>query len=125
MSTAMADGNDLEPLQLAHRAAEELEDGCSSEEIHTIVIEKFEMAFNGRSPYKWQVDVTEALLLEREVVVIASTGSGKTMPFCMPLLIDEMKKKVLIISPLNELEEEQVSVQSQNISCGVSKGLSG
>jgi ATP-dependent helicase YprA (DUF1998 family) len=122
----MADGDDPEPLRLARRAAEESEDGYSLEQTRTLVIEKFKMAFDGRSPYDWQVDVTEALLLERDVVVIASTGAGKTMPFCMPSLIDETKKKkVLIISPLNELEEEQASAQFKGIVCGRSKRLSG
>ena len=43
----MANGDDLEPLQLARRAAEELEGGYSSEETRTVVIEKFKTAFDG------------------------------------------------------------------------------
>ena len=43
--------------------------------------------------------------------VIAGTSSGKTMSFWMPLLLDEAKEKmVVVISPLNELEAEQVSI---------------
>jgi ATP-dependent helicase YprA (DUF1998 family) len=41
-------------------------------------------------------------------VVIAGTGAGKTMPFAMPLVDDTKSKMVLVISPLNELEHEQV-----------------
>lgn len=45
-----------------------------------------------------------------DCVVIAGTGSGKTMPFAMPLLVDITKKKmVIVISPLNDLEEDQVN----------------
>ena len=122
----MADDDYLEPLQVARKAAEESEGGYDSESMRTVVIERFKTAFNGRAPYEWQVDVTEALLLERDVVVIASTGAGKTMPFCMPLLIDETKtKKVLIISPLNELEEEQVSVEPKKFFSSYLKDLSG
>jgi ATP-dependent helicase YprA (DUF1998 family) len=122
----MADGDDLEPLWLARRGTEESDDGYSLEETRRIVIEKFKTAFDGRLPYDWQADVTEALLLNQDVVVIASTGAGKTMPFCMPLLIDETKKKkVLIISPLNELEEEQVSAQPHKSFRCLSKDFSG
>ncbi|KAI0692066.1 P-loop containing nucleoside triphosphate hydrolase protein, partial [Cerioporus squamosus] len=59
-------------------------------------------------PYAWQVDVAEALWLGLDTAVIAGTGAGKTMPFVMPLLVDKTKKKkVIIISPLNELELDQ------------------
>jgi ATP-dependent helicase YprA (DUF1998 family) len=72
---------------------------------------KFKTAFGGRGPYSWQTDVTEALLLGLDCIVIAGTGSGKTVPFGMPLLLDEAKDKmVVVISPLNELEAEQVSI---------------
>ena len=69
---------------------------------------RFKAAFGGKAPYKWQIDVTEALILGIDCVVIAGTGAGKTMPFGMLALADDSKKKmVLIISPLNELECEQ------------------
>ena len=109
-----AEGNPLDgldALQLALLATENAEEAYNSEETCNLIIEHFMATFNGKAPYKWQVDVTQALILKRDVVVIASTGAGKTMPFCMPLLINDTKmKKVLIISPLNELEEEQVSM---------------
>ena len=57
--------------------------------------------------YPWQVDVAEALLLGVDCTVIAGTGAGKTMPFVMPLFV-ETEKIMVIISPLNALEEDQV-----------------
>jgi bloom syndrome protein len=61
----------------------------------------------GNDPYDWQIDVAEAIILGLDAIVIAGTGSGKTMPFMMPLLID-MSKKVIIISPLKVLQSDQV-----------------
>ena len=34
----------------------------------------------GQVLYPWQLDVTEALLLSLDTVIIAGTGAGKTMP---------------------------------------------
>ena len=71
---------------------------------------EFRQVCPGKIPHQWQINVTEALLLGIDCIVIAGTGAGKTMPFVMPLLLDRTKtKKVLVISPLNELEMEQVS----------------
>ena len=39
---------------------------------------------------------------------LAGTGSSKTMPFMLPLLLDK-KKKVVILSSLKVLQEDQVS----------------
>ena len=63
----------------------------------------------GMVAYNWQLDVAEALLLGLDCSVIAGTGAGKTTPFILPLLV-ETKKVVVIISPLNSLEEDQVSL---------------
>ena len=82
----------------------------SSESTRKELVTAFKKAFNGLEPYDWQLDVTEALLLGLDCVVIAGTGSGKTMPFAMPLRVDKTKKKmVIVISPLNDLEEDQVN----------------
>ncbi|KAH6885558.1 P-loop containing nucleoside triphosphate hydrolase protein [Coprinopsis sp. MPI-PUGE-AT-0042] len=51
------------------------------------------------------MDVTEAMLVGLDSFVIAGTGSGKTMPFMMPLIMDK-KKKAIIISPLKLLQED-------------------
>ena len=61
----------------------------------------------GHDPYEWQLDVTEAILLGLDSVVIAGTGASKTMPFMMPLLLDK-SKKVIIVSPLKILQADQV-----------------
>jgi len=42
-------------------------------------------------PYEWQLDVTEAILLGIDSVVIEGTGAGKTMSFMMPLLLNDKK----------------------------------
>ncbi|THU76120.1 hypothetical protein K435DRAFT_787365 [Dendrothele bispora CBS 962.96] len=47
--------------------------------------EEFSKRNKGLVAYGWQIDVAEALLLGLDVSVIAGTGSGKTMPFIMPL----------------------------------------
>lgn len=64
----------------------------------------------GKPPYDWQLDVAEAVLLGLDVTVLASTGSGKAISFILPLLADETgRKMVVIISPLKELQKDQVS----------------
>ena len=60
-------------------------------------------------PYEWQIDLAEALTLGLDATVIAGTGSGKTLPWAMPLLLEENHDKIcLVISPLNELEADHV-----------------
>ena len=93
------------------QAARDHSSDYSSETTRKDLVTAFKKAFHGLEPYDWQLDVTEALLLGLDCVVIAGTGSGKTMPFAMPLLVDKTKKKmVVVISPLNDLEEDQVSI---------------
>ncbi|KAJ6450763.1 hypothetical protein C8R45DRAFT_762222, partial [Mycena sanguinolenta] len=53
-----------------------------------------------------QIDVSEAFLLRLDVVLVAGTGAGKTIPFMMPLLLHR-EKYSLVISPLKVLQEEQ------------------
>jgi ATP-dependent helicase YprA (DUF1998 family) len=83
----------------------------------TVTREKLATEFvqrtNGILPYPWQIDVTEAILLGLDCVVVAGTGAGKTMPFVMPLFV-KPKKIVIIISPLNALEEDQVPMVFSN-----------
>jgi ATP-dependent helicase YprA (DUF1998 family) len=65
----------------------------------------------GRQLYDWQQQVGEALLLGLNCTVIAPTGSGKTIPQILPLLASMPQgtfKMVLIISPLKDLQHEQV-----------------
>lgn len=63
---------------------------------------------------EWQLDVAEALLLGTDSVVIVGTGSGKTIPF-MLLLVLNSKKMVLIISPLKVLQHDQVCPSAYKI----------
>ena len=61
------------------------------------------------TPYDWQLDLAEALILGLDATVIAGTGSGKTLPWALPLLLEENRDKIcLVISPLNELEVDHV-----------------
>ena len=96
-------------LITASRNAAKISRGYDFEKTRATIRKKFSESSNGKEPYSWQVDVCEAILLELDCVVIASTGAGKSMPFIMPLLVDETcRKVVIIISPLNELEYDQV-----------------
>jgi len=61
------------------------------------------------TPYDWQLDLAEALILGLDATVIAGTGSGKTLPWALPLLLEQNRDKIcLVISPLNELEADHV-----------------
>ena len=84
--------------------------GFLSEATRTKILDEFKSR-TGMLAYEWQIDVAEALLLGLDCSVIAGTGAGKTTPFILPLLV-EMKKIVVIISPLNALEEDQVRFNS-------------
>ncbi|KAF6765871.1 P-loop containing nucleoside triphosphate hydrolase protein [Ephemerocybe angulata] len=53
------------------------------------------------------MDVMEAISLGLDCVCIAGTGASKTMPFMMPLLLEDNEARVLVISPLKILQEEQ------------------
>ena len=67
------------------------------------------LAFNGNEPRTFQLDVTEALMLGLGVTAIAGSGSGKTLPWATPLLLEENKAKtVLVISPLKALQAVHV-----------------
>jgi len=87
-----------------------IDDAYNSPNTRKQLTELFHARFGG-DPHDWQLDVTEAILLGLDTILIAGTGSGKTMPFMMPLLLDD-KKKVLVLSPLKILQEEQVSTYS-------------
>lgn len=71
-----------------------------------IIVGELEQRTGGKVPYTWQLEVSEALLLGLDCSVIAGTGTGKTMPFVLPLLA-QPNKHVLIISPLDALEADQ------------------
>jgi superfamily II DNA helicase RecQ len=70
------------------------------------------LEISGYTPYEWQLDVGKAILLSTNVTVIAPTGAGKTIPFVLPLLLDNADGgMVLIISPLKELQSDQVRIR--------------
>ncbi|KAJ7152391.1 P-loop containing nucleoside triphosphate hydrolase protein [Mycena filopes] len=76
-----------------------------SEQTRRDLARLFEAEFK-KPAYEWQIDVSEAIVLGLDAVVIAGTGAGKTIPFMMPLLLDR-SKFVLVISPLKILQEDQ------------------
>lgn len=95
------------------RATAAKEHKYSSARTRSRLISTFSEACGGKVPFDWQVNVAEALLLGLDIVLTAGTGAGKTMPFVMPLLLNKTEKKmVIIISPLNELERDQVSTSA-------------
>ena len=68
------------------------------------------VAFNQNMPRDFQLDVAEALILGLNATVVAGTGSGKMLPWAMPLLLDENKEHAcLVISPLKALQADHVS----------------
>ena len=67
----------------------------------------YEMSEGKIVPRMWQLDVAECLLLGIDCEVIAATGAGKTLPFVLPLLV-RPDKMVIILSPLDALELDQV-----------------
>ena len=69
---------------------------------------KFHVRFDSYKPYNWQLNVGKVSVLRLNCLVIASTGAGKTMPFIIPILTNLMKH-IQIVSPLNALEEDQVT----------------
>jgi ATP-dependent helicase YprA (DUF1998 family) len=84
------------------------ERGYQSSPTHAKLRTEFNQRNNGMLAYPWQVDVAEVLLLGLDCTIVAGTGAGKTMPFVMPLFAD-LQKIVVVISPLNALEEDQVA----------------
>lgn len=86
------------------------------------------------TPHEWQLDIAECLVLGIDCELIAPTGSGKTIAFMLPPFYwqhkegeggdkakgqthQKAKPKVLIVvSPLNSLETDQVRVQTVYIS---------
>ncbi|KAF7324819.1 Bloom syndrome [Mycena kentingensis (nom. inval.)] len=107
---------------LRKRSAEVLEDarlwagaeyGYHSRHTRDAMRDEFKTR-TGHNAHDWQLDVAEALLLRKDCLIIAGTGSGKTTPFLLPLLLPENKGKfALIISPLLSLQSEQAGKFNQ------------
>ena len=61
------------------------------------------------TPYNWWINLAEALTPGLDATVVAGTGSGKTLPWAMPLLLEQKRDRIcLVTSPLNEIEEDHV-----------------
>ena len=71
------------------KTARNKNEGYSSEVTRTKLTDRFRELLDGTTPYDWQVDIAEALLLGLDSVLIAGTGAGKTLPFIMPLFVDD------------------------------------
>ena len=64
-----------------------------------------------KQPFEWQLDVPHVVLCGKDIVVDAGTGSGKTMCFSLPLLLDETGTEIILtISPLMALMIDQVNI---------------
>lgn len=93
-------------LEGARRSKE----GYSSQATREALTNAVKVAFNQNVPRDFQLDVAEALILGLDTTVVAGTGSGKTLPWAMPLLLDENKERAcLVISPLKALQADHVS----------------
>ncbi|KAF5314348.1 hypothetical protein D9619_011963 [Psilocybe cf. subviscida] len=97
------DSFDVSP---AREKAEE-DQGYNSTSTHFELTAIFEAKF-GAPPHSWQLDVTEALLLGLDSIVLAGTGSGKTIPFILLLMLHTTSQG-LVISPLKILQDDQAS----------------
>lgn len=78
---------------------------------------------NITTPYPIQTEVIPAVLNKRDVLGIAKTGSGKTLSYVLPILMNIQKKvvlksrhiQVLVMVPTRELAAQVHSVFSQYI----------
>ena len=93
-------------LDEARLAASNSDPGYDCQQTRSTITRLFK-ARSGKTPYDWQLDVAEAILLGLDSTVIAGTGSGKTIPFMLPLLAHP-EKITIIISPLKVLQRDQV-----------------
>jgi ATP-dependent helicase YprA (DUF1998 family) len=83
--------------------------GYDPDATRKLLIAAVKSAFNGNEPRMFQLNIAEALILGLDVTAIAGTGSGKTLPWAMPLLLGENKHRtVLVISPLKALQADHV-----------------
>ncbi|KIK97805.1 hypothetical protein PAXRUDRAFT_135571 [Paxillus rubicundulus Ve08.2h10] len=80
----------------------------SSENTRKAFIDTCLHRYNNQPPYSWQLDAAVAFYLGLDCTVLAGTGSGKSLPFVMPCILSS-NKVLLVISPLNSLEEDQVT----------------
>ncbi|KAJ7274777.1 P-loop containing nucleoside triphosphate hydrolase protein [Mycena rebaudengoi] len=100
-------------------AAVTREAGYCSAAIRAKIRNEFAACNPGKVAHKWQIDIGEALELGLDCSLLAGTGAGKTMPFLFPLFTNP-DKIVIIISPLNALEEDQARNAKRFEAMGIS-----
>jgi len=64
----------------------------------------------GFRPCKWQLEICRIMLARQHQVIVstAATGTGKTLTFWLPLLVEKKEKKgtTFIIVPLKDLGQQ-------------------
>ena len=70
----------------------------------------------GKRPFRWQLESALAILCGKDVVLDVGTGSGKTLCFSLPLVLND-RDIALSVSPLTALMIDQVNrlYQRQNV----------
>ncbi|KAI1781915.1 P-loop containing nucleoside triphosphate hydrolase protein [Ganoderma leucocontextum] len=97
-------------LEEARRRRTTSDAGYDSQATRNAMSDKFSACTDGKKPYEWQLDVAEAFLLGLDCVVIAGTGTGKTIPYLLPLLLPENAKRTIsVVSPLKALQRDQAA----------------
>ncbi|KDN43628.1 hypothetical protein RSAG8_06005, partial [Rhizoctonia solani AG-8 WAC10335] len=71
------------------------------------IIEETRKRTKGKTPYKWQDQVTLDKLAGKDTFVVAGTGAGKSLTFAMvPFMVP--KSITWLLAPLNYIEEQLV-----------------
>lgn len=67
--------------------------------------------------HDFQLKASIAHIRRKDLVVVAGTGGGKTLAFVMQCFVSNVR--AVIISPLNALQDEQVSLQLVSITSDI------
>ena len=83
-----------------------------SKQLHSLSdIRSFTQSTFHLYPCLWQAKTVEAILKrDRDVIVIAGTGMGKTLTFWMPLLFFPAGYIQVVVTPLNLLGKQNVEM---------------
>jgi ATP-dependent helicase YprA (DUF1998 family) len=68
-----------------------------------------------KKPFDWQLEIAAAVLCGKDVIVDVGTGSGKTLCFVLPVVLDRTEM-VVLISPLTALMIDQVNYRNALLS---------
>lgn len=97
-------------LERAREGAKQAPQCYCSEQAQNVMSNEFCACSRGKVPHEWQLDEAEAIALGLDSILISATGSGKTIPIMLLLLLPENHKKtIVVISPLKSLESDQVT----------------